>query len=126
MAAARPCYRLQGRAGDVPDGAAAPGDLLHEGGELVEGQVVRAAELEDLAAQAGIGDRQRGEGGDVGGGDEVDRVVAAPEHRDLPGSLQRTQVMDCLVRRNHCGIELFLESRRRLRRRVPATAPALP
>ena len=66
-AAGRPCQGPQGRARDVPDGAAVSQRFLDDGGELVEGQVVRAAELDDLAAQAGVGDRQCGEGGDVGG-----------------------------------------------------------
>jgi hypothetical protein len=43
-----PC--LQGRARDVPDGAAVPLGFLDDGGELVEGQVVWSAELENLAA----------------------------------------------------------------------------
>lgn len=46
---------MQGWAGDVPDGGAAAGGLLQEGGDLVEGQVAGAAEFQDLAAQAGYG-----------------------------------------------------------------------
>ena len=89
VATVRAGHHLQGRARDVPHGAVASGTLLQDGSELVKRQVVRAAELQDLAAQAGIGHRQLDEGGHVGGGDEIDRVVAAAEHQDLPGGLQR-------------------------------------
>jgi len=51
----------------MPHGAAAAGGLLHDGGDLVEGQVVGATEFQDLAAQARAGRGPADQGRYVGG-----------------------------------------------------------
>jgi hypothetical protein len=59
--------RPQDRAGDVPDGAATSADLKEGRSELVESQVVGAAQFYRLAAQVWVSGRPGDEGGDVGG-----------------------------------------------------------
>ena len=65
--------------GDVAWRAGAPGGCLDRRGELVEGEVVGAADLEYVAAGRGVGHGMFGQRGDVCHGDEVDRVVPPSE-----------------------------------------------
>ena len=56
-----------------------PAACLDRGGELVEGEVFGAADLEYAAAGRGVGHDMFDQRGDVGNGDEVDRVVPPSE-----------------------------------------------
>ena len=65
----------------VPGCPRASGCCLHGLGELVEGEIVRTADLECLAAGGGVDDRDADDGGDVGDRDDVDRVLPASENQ---------------------------------------------
>ena len=70
--------------GNVAWRAGAPGGCLDRGGELVEGEVFGAADLEYAAAGRGVGHGFFGQRGDVCHRDEVDRVVSPSEDDKKP------------------------------------------
>ena len=76
-------HDAQYRAWDVMNLPGVAPDLLEERGELVERQVLRSSDLEDLTAQGRIEDGPFDNGGNVADGHEVDRVVAPAEHDGL-------------------------------------------
>src|SRR4029077_1639312 len=76
-------HEAQHERGNVAWCAGTPGGCLDRGGELVEGEVFGAADLEYAAAGRGVGHGMFDQRGDVGNGDEVDRVVP-PSKDDGP------------------------------------------
>src|SRR5207248_1519961 len=67
------------RYGNVPWRLGAPGPGLDGGRQLVEGDIVGAADLEDLPPSPLVGDDTVDEGSDIADRDEVDRVFPATE-----------------------------------------------
>lgn len=82
-------HRVQGEAGDVANGGRTADGLLQERSDLIKGQVVGAADLQNLATQTACDYGVANEGRDVGSRDEVDRVGSSPEYKDFPGSFAR-------------------------------------
>src|SRR5205823_5444834 len=79
-----PGHEPQHERGNVAWRAGAPGGCLDRGGELVEGEVFGAADLEYAAAHCGVGHGMFDQRGDICNRDEVDRVVPPPEDERPP------------------------------------------